>query len=235
MSEPGWAAFLGEHRADETPSERASRLARQAAQRDDREAELAEAERAAALQERHELQQVAAMHAGVAGRSAADVFADAGRLGDEDALYADAQKTIARIDRNRARRQQEMAERARQMAEVTSLASRSATITGGEDMLAGAKQAHAEYVRASRAAWSAATAGTPRREPRPFASRGGELVRSELECVHCVQNNVSHEASVLLHSDPEFAVPVTTAEDLRAEQEQHAERRAPGRYREIVR
>ena len=78
MSEQGWAGFIADHRAEETPLEKSARQARQAAERDDREDARTEAERAAALQERHELQELAAMQAGIAGRTAGDIFAEAG-------------------------------------------------------------------------------------------------------------------------------------------------------------
>ncbi len=235
MSEQGWAGFLAEHHEQETASERAVRLARQAERRDDQAAELNEAERAAALAERHELLQVAALQAGVAGRSAAEIFADAGRIGDEDAQYEAARAIIERIERRRAARQRDAVEQAQRMAEVTGLASRSApTVTGGPDLLAGAKQAHREFVQATRAA-QAAAAGTPRRE-RPFAASRGSVARSELECWHCVNDNVSHEDSVLLHSDPQWNVPVTTVEQAaQAEHAEHAERRRYASHAEISR
>jgi hypothetical protein len=227
MSEPGWAGWLAEHREQETASERAWRQARQAEQRDNRAAELEQAERAAALQERHELLQVAAVHAGLAGRSAADVFADAGRQGDEDALYSEAQRTIERIDRRRARRQQEMAERAQQMAEVTGLASRSAT--GDADLLSEAKQLHRQFVATTRAMQAEAATATPRQERRPFASRGaGQAIRSE-SCIHCISQGASDEESWLLHSDPELNVPVTPPGQ--AAQPVQAERHVPMIYR----
>jgi hypothetical protein len=47
--------------------------------------------------------------------------------------------------------------------------SRMATATGGTDLLAPAKQAHREYVQASRAAWEQQAGGPPR---RPFAAGG---------------------------------------------------------------
>jgi hypothetical protein len=82
--------------------------------------------------------------------------------------------------------------------------SRMATVTGGPDLLAPAKQAHREYVQASRAAWSAAQAGV---RPRPFASRGGEAVRSDTDtdhvlCVECAQVGASAEESAMIHLDP---------------------------------
>jgi hypothetical protein len=237
MSETGWAAFLGNHIAEESPLERSSRLARQAAEQQDR-AELAdEAERTAAVQERHELMELAALQAGMAGRSAEDVFRDAGRLGDEDAEYSEAQRTIARIDKRRETRRQQMADQAQRMTEITGLASRSATVTGGPDLLAEAKQAHREFAAATRAKLSAAVTGTPR-QPRP-KEHGGRAVRSELECWYCVENNVDHDTSTLLHLDPRLRVPITTLEQAiaaeQAEHAEHAERRQYASYAEISR
>jgi hypothetical protein len=104
------------------------------------------------------------------------------------------------------------------------------------DLLAPAKQAlagHREYVAASRAAWSAVQAGTPRRESRPFASRGRVAVRSHLECIYCLRENVDAETSALLHHDPTWDVPITTA--AQAEQAEHAERRGHRSGAEISR
>lgn len=87
-----------------------------------------------------------------------------------------------------------------------------------------------------------ATAQPRRPERRPFVSRAGVAVRSELECVYCVKDNVSAEDSALLHHDPEYNVPVTTADQLQLEQDQAAARSAytPGEvittgYPEITR
>lgn len=216
MSDQGWAGFLGNHRGEETPVERSSRLARQAAEQQDRRELADEAERTAALQERHELMELAALQAGMAGRTAGDVFADAMRLGDEDAEYSEAQRTIARIDKRRANRQRDMADQAQRMAEVTGLATRSApTITGGEDLLAPAKAVHREFVQATRAAQTAAAAGAPRaRRPKGEVSRsrGGEAIRSE-NCILCLEQGASDEEAFLLHNDPVTGIPVTTSRE----------------------
>jgi hypothetical protein len=100
------------------------------------------------------------------------------------------------------------------------------------DLLGPAKAAlagHQEYVAASRAAIAAAQAGTPRRAPRPFVSRGS-VTRSE-SCQWCIDQNVSDEDSYLLHSDPELAVPVTSPEQAAAK----AERRSRDDYGVAVR
>jgi hypothetical protein len=104
------------------------------------------------------------------------------------------------------------------------------------DLLGPAKETlagHRAYLQASRAAWEAAQAGTPRRESRPFASRGRVAVRSHLECVYCLREGVDAETSALLHHDPTWDVPITTAEQ--AEQAEHAERRGRRGYAEISR
>jgi hypothetical protein len=223
----GWAGWLSDHRVEESPAERSVRLARLADERDDREAERTEAERTAALAERHEVMQLAAMQAGMAARSTNDIFTDAMRQGDEDTEYAEAQRTIARIDKRRETRQRNAVEQAQRMTEITGLASRSVTVTGGEDLLAGAKrvlQGHREYISATRAKMAEAAAGTPRQR-RPFA--GGDAIRSE-HCIHCIDNNVTDEESYLLHSDPEFAVPITPPQQ--PGQPAHAERRTPMIY-----
>lgn len=226
----GWAAFIAENAEQESPAERAVRLARLADQRDDREAERAEGERAAAVAERHELMQLAALQAGVAGRSAGDVFADAGRQGDEDAAYGEALKTIERIDKRRAQRQRDMADQAQRMAEVTGLAARSATtVTGGSDLLAEAKQLHRAFVETTRAKMRDAAAGAPRQERHPFVSRsrGGVAVRSE-HCQWCIDANATDEEAFLLHSDPQRPLPVTPPGQ--SEQAAKAERRTPMIY-----
>jgi hypothetical protein len=227
----GWAAWLSEHHAEETGAERAVRLARQAEHRDDRQAERTEAERSAALAERRELLEVAALQSGIAARSLDDVFSEAGRLGDEDAAYNDALRTIERIERKREARQRDQLARAEHMTAVTDLASRSATTaTGGPDLLGPAKAAHQEFLTVTRAKIRDAAAGAPR-QPRPFAvtgrSSGGNAVRSE-HCIYCTDSGVTDETSYLLHSDPELAVPVTPPPH--AEQPVRAERRTPMIY-----
>jgi hypothetical protein len=100
----------------------------------------------------------------------------------------------------------------KRMGEVTGAVSRSVS---PDDLLGPAKAAlkeHREYVAASRAAWSAVQSGAPRaRRPKGEVSRGGEVRRSELECVYCVENNVNHEDSTLLHLDPQYGIPITSA------------------------
>jgi hypothetical protein len=69
-----------------------------------------------------------------------------------------------------------------------------------------ARQAFAQATRAMLAGTLAP------RAPRPKGvSRGGVAVRSE-SCVHCIDQGVDDETSYLLHSDPEFNVPVTSPE-----------------------
>ena len=78
-----------------------------------------------------------------------------------------------------------------------------------DDLLAGEKatlKEHQEYVAASRAAWSAAQTGTPRREPRPFVSRGS-VTRSE-QCHWCTVQGASDQEAFLIHNDPEHPLPV---------------------------
>jgi hypothetical protein len=95
------------------------------------------------------------------------------------------------------------------------------------DLLAPAKKALAEE-RVER--MLAERSARPRRQaPRPFASVSRTTVRSE-QCVWCVEQNVSDHDSYLLHSDPEFNVPVTTPG-----QAAQAERRGHAGYAEIAR
>lgn len=81
---------------------------------------------------------------------------------------------------------------------------------------AASRRAHQAFIEATRARMAAAESGypAPRAGRRPFgyASRG-DVARSE-SCVHCTEAGLSDEVSYLLHSDPELAVPVTTAADL---------------------
>jgi hypothetical protein len=115
-------------------------------------------------------------------------------------LQAKLEKAIRK--RDSARQNAEFC--ATRMQAATDCATRSATVTGGPDLLAPAKQAHREYVQASRAAWKQAQTGVA---PRPFARRG-VAARSEY-CVHCAEQGVDDQTSYLLHSDPELNVPVT--------------------------
>jgi hypothetical protein len=131
-------------------------------------------------------------------------------------------------ERSRLRRATEtLAHWSEAAEEVTATARRSAPA----DLLTPAKQAHAEFAAATRAAFAAVQSGTSRPAPRPF--RGGVAVRSHLECVYCLRENVDAETSALLHLDPQHNVPITTA--AQAEQAEHAERRGHGSYAEVSR
>jgi hypothetical protein len=95
------------------------------------------------------------------------------------------------------------------------------------DLLAPAKKALADK-RVER--MLAERSARPRQQAsRPFASRGAVIRRSE-QCVWCVEQNVSDHESYLLHSDPEFNVPVTTPG-----QAAQAERRGHVGYADIRR
>lgn len=98
-----------------------------------------------------------------------DLAADASRAADEDDRYQEALKTIERVERRRARRQEAAQFEAEQLS---ALAQRSATtVTGGQDLLAGAKRALAgrQAIRAREIAHSAPR--TSYRSGRPFGGR----------------------------------------------------------------
>jgi len=189
------------------------------------EARAAKAE-AAALAERNEQLALANAMAGnpLAELSRAQNATAAARdtVRDLEARLTEAREVLSRAEGN-------MAVWGGQVDEVmTQVSPRSKAEV---DILAPAKAAHLEFVQATRAAWSAAQAGTPRRASRPKGevsrSRGGEVHRSE-HCVWCIEQNVSDEDSYLLHSDPDLAVPVTPPP--RAGQPAQAERRTPMIY-----
>jgi hypothetical protein len=96
-----------------------------------------------------------------------------------------------------------------QVEELQADVARRSSVEG--DLLSPAKQAHQEFVQATRAAFEAVQAGKPRQVSRPF--RGGEVVRSHLECIYCQREHVDPETSALLHLDPQHNVPITTAAD----------------------
>jgi len=93
------------------------------------------------------------------------------------------------------------------------------------------RRAHQAFAEITRAKVAERESGRPqpRRERRPFASRGS-VTRSEC-CQWCIDQNVNDEDSYLLHSDPELAVPITTPEQATAK----AERRAHSSYAEVSR
>jgi hypothetical protein len=102
---------------------------------------------------------------------------------------------------------------------------------GVEASASRARAAHQAFIevtreQATRARMTGAADGTPRRERRPFADRGGVAGRSE-SCIHCVNQGVSDDISYLLHSDPELNLPTTSPEQL-AQLEQAEQ--AAGRY-----
>ena len=134
-------------------------------------------------------------------------------------LDLEAQLEQARRDLSRSQGNLEHWENA--VAEITAAA---APPLSDDPMAVAGRQAHAAFVEATRAALTAMQTGTPRQARRPF---GGEARRSEY-CVHCIDQGVSDEDSYLLHSDPELAVPVTSAE-----QAATAERRGHDGYAEI--
>jgi hypothetical protein len=108
--------FLASVHAEESPAEYARRMSDRA----DREAERAEAQRRAAVEEEREQYLMRAQLAGLHGRSHADIVAEAMRAGDEDAEYEGARKTIEKIDRRRAARAEQERSRARLLDAVTS-------------------------------------------------------------------------------------------------------------------
>jgi hypothetical protein len=185
----------------------------------------------------------------LANRQGGDVLGEISRarsaLSAANDKIGDLRAQLADAEAKRDRAQGNVEFWAQRLAAVNDSVSRSVTVTGGPDLLAPAKAAHAEYVAASRAAWSAATSGTPR-ERRPFARRGaGHAVRSE-HCTWCTEFSLTDQESYLLHSDPELAVPVTPpgtvpeaeqARQVRAEQarEARADRHQYGSYAEISR
>lgn len=95
-----------------------------------------------------------------------------------------------------------------------------------------AKKFFREVTRQRMAELGTRQANRPAARPFGSISRGSVVVRSELECWHCVQNNVSHEESTLLHLDPAYAVPIVTQQQAeqadQAEQAAHAEQRRHG-------
>jgi hypothetical protein len=98
------------------------------------------------------------------------------------------------------------------------------------DMLQDAKRVLAEQ-RVERML-AERSAGAPRRERRPF---GGEVSRSHLECVHCLRENVDAETSALLHHDPTWNVPVSSAAQAEQAEQATAERRTYNAGRVITR
>lgn len=166
MSEPSWAAWIGERHVTETPAQKIYRQAQQGAERQERNELAAEAERAAEREDERDRRLLAFQQLGMTGRSLGDVFAEASRAADEDAAYQDALKTIERIDRKRARQAEAARFEAEQLAAV---AQRSASADPFE---AARSEAHQAFLQATRARWAEAQVRAPERG-RPFAIRGG--------------------------------------------------------------
>jgi hypothetical protein len=227
----GWAGWLTERHVEETSAQRLSRQGWQDRARQERAEEAAELAQAAEAEEAHDRRLMRFRQAGIVARPAGDVFAQAAAIGDEDQEFEAARATMERITRRRERRAA--------VAQDQMAAMQRAEVPGDVDLLAGAKQLHRAFREETRRQLAEAATGAPRaRRPKELSrSRGGEAVRSELECWYCRQGNVSHEDSTLLHLDPAYAVPITSeAQAKAAEQAEHAERRTPGRrYAEISR
>lgn len=154
--------------------------------------------------------------------------------GESRIRIADLAEQLARAQQDHERIEANLAYYDRVVGEIQAAA---APPPSDDPLAVAGRRAHAEFVEATRAAFAAVQAGTPRRERRPFA--GGVAVRSHLECVHCQRENVDPETSALLHLDPERPVPITTAADeaqlAAAGHRDQAERRAYGDYGLAVR
>jgi hypothetical protein len=179
------------------------RLADTQAQLADEEAKL---ERAAKRQER-----IRRDHA--AGKI--DVF-DIARMQAADTDEGDP-AAVERLTRRRDSLQRQLAEAMQLMAPQRA----------PEDPLeAASRRAHQVFREVTRQRMADAQAGRAApRERRPFASasRGGLAVRSE-HCVYCTEAGVDDQTSYLLHSDPEFAVPVTSPEQAAQAERAEADR-----------
>jgi hypothetical protein len=122
-------------------------------------------------------------------------------------------------------------------AEVDAIHTAVARRSDTDDLLAPAKAAHAEFAAATRAAFAAVQAGTPRPARRPF----GNAVRSDqpVTCAMCIKYGATAEQSFLIHADPSpEPAPAVPSEDEREwlDSRETAERRTPGRrYAEISR
>jgi hypothetical protein len=95
------------------------------------------------------------------------------------------------------------------------------------DLLQGARETLTDHQLRQMAAQRSQAPG---RRPK---GHGGLAARSE-SCQWCIDQNVSDHDSYLLHSDPEYNVPVTTPEQAQ-QQAEHAERRGYRVYGEVSR
>jgi hypothetical protein len=94
------------------------------------------------------------------------------------------------------------------------------------------RTAHALFTATTRQRMAEAQARrtAPRPERRPFASRGSVAIRSE-NCFYCTQEGLDDDTAFLIHSDPQYPLPTTSAEQaaLAAQYEQEQAEQAPGR------
>lgn len=187
-------------RASVTPSEQALIMARRAEERDALRAERDEAERLAQQADERENRLIAAARTGLAGRSFADMTADASRAADEDDQYQEALKVIARTDKRRAARQEALRYEAEQLESLT-------RARNGHPEPDGI--AHANRLARARVEQLLTSPAKPRRR-RPFAIRSGS--EPDHQCVFCTVQDLNPDTGYLLHSDPETRVPITTAE-----------------------
>ena len=199
--------FLDERHADLSPLEQALRLDAAADAKADAADRQESAQRAAAAQERVELLQLANRQGhdpiGELRRSRAAAVAAQDEVVDLTAKLEKASRRRDRINEN-------LTALTRQMDQINAaVASRSAVgIDDQDDLLAPARRAHAAFVEETRLRMAGAAAGRAPRARRPFVSRGSVIGRSE-HCLHCIDQGVDDETSYLLHSDPEFGIPVT--------------------------
>jgi hypothetical protein len=204
MSIAGWLAAEPVRMTD---MQRATRETERADRREAQEA----AEQAAAAAEAHEARmfrfhQLGIEPGAVTGRAFAAM--------DEDGEYEAARAVMERIERRREARQRVAEHEAQRVASVA----RSDQPRWIDDANAVSAALRVEQLLHS--------------EPRPFAARGyvsrSAAVRSE-DCLWCVEQGVSDEEAFLLHTDPQFAVPVTTVSDLLDQRERDQADPNPGR------
>jgi hypothetical protein len=201
----------------DAPTTVAEVLARAAAAPDRTEVEQAAAERAAA-DARAEQRETTAMLNRMQGDPIGNVSRCQAAVSEARDRVMDLQAQLETAQGRLSRAAEQLAHWSGAADEVMATARRSAV---SDDPLEQAqRRAHAAFAEITRTKVAARAAGTPRRAPRPFASRGS-VTRSE-SCQWCINQNVSDEESYLLHSDPELNVPVVSPEQAASAERSHS-------------
>jgi hypothetical protein len=228
MSEqPGWAGWVAERHVQESPAERMSRQAWQAAERQERAEAAAEAEAAVEAEAERDARAMRFFQTGLSGHSLGDVLARASAIGDEDAEFETARATMEKIEKRRERRAAIARDQGAQLAAISRAAP-------GDPLEEAQRRAHRAFRETTRAMLTETTLGRAPRARPPFGA-GGVAVRSEpVTCDACIAIGADAQESFMIHhSDPD-GQPLSVAPDVPVSVPPDDTDRSAARYRRVI-